>query len=84
MWGDLFPHEPKKPAVRRLVSQTIKKSDVKGKDQMRIPSGQKSSKKKNLSLIREGRLKKKERENSVGLTYSNIQDSHSEMINTST
>ncbi|CAG8520450.1 9068_t:CDS:10 [Funneliformis mosseae] len=69
MWGDLFPHEPKKPAVRRLISQRSKQLDVKSqeKDQMRIPSGQKISKKKDLSLIREGRLRKKERENDVGM-----------------
>ena len=62
MWGDLFPHEPKNPAVRRHVPPIIEQSDVKSKekekDQVRIPSGQQNSKKKNRSLRRKGRYEK--------------------------
>ncbi|CAB5374075.1 unnamed protein product [Rhizophagus irregularis] len=49
IWGDLFPHEPKKPAVRRHAPQYIEQVDVKSKekDKVRIPSGQRSSKKIN-------------------------------------
>src|ERR1051325_5197039 len=62
-WGDLFPHEPKNPATRRYIPQSIEQSDIKGvkskkKDQVRIPSGQqsiKSVKKKIRSLRRKER-----------------------------
>ncbi|RIA88444.1 mitochondrial small ribosomal subunit Rsm22-domain-containing protein [Glomus cerebriforme] len=71
-WGDLFPHEPKKPAVRRHISQSIEQSDVKSKekDRMRIPSGQQSSKKNNRSLRRKRRHEKEKREDNIYLSDS--------------
>jgi len=74
IWGDLFPHEPKKPAVRRNVPQSIEQLDVKSKekDKVRIPSGQRSSKKINRSFKKKGRQEK--HEDNIGLSIA--QDSH--------
>jgi hypothetical protein len=70
MWGDLFPHEPKKPAVRRFIPQSAEQLDVKSRekdqDQVRIPSGQQNNKKKNRSLRRKGKYEKEKREERVG------------------
>jgi hypothetical protein len=68
----LYPHEPKKPAVRRHVPKYDEQIDVKSKDKdkVRIPSGQRSNKKINK---KKGRHEKREDDN-VGLSIA--QDSH--------